>query len=258
MFVTSADPLDLALLQHAQELGLHGHRHVADFVEEDGSPRRASNFPRAAALVAPVKAPASWPKQLALDELPGTAAQLIFSRRTLGARRRSDGWRVRRALCPCPVAGDEHAGVGLRRARDLLAQDGHGAALADELLGVPCRLAQRAAFLLGTDETQRVLTTRVEAIGRKRLSRESRWRRARVARTGGVDCGVPAHHDDRRRRFPPARSRSRNVTPSPSGKDTSSEDHVVGRCRPSRSYGDLHAARYVDAVTFQRQSAFAA
>jgi DNA-binding NtrC family response regulator len=34
---TGADALDLALLQHAQDLGLGGRRHVADLVEEDGA-----------------------------------------------------------------------------------------------------------------------------------------------------------------------------------------------------------------------------
>jgi hypothetical protein len=32
--LVGADALDLALFQHAQQLGLHGGRHVADFVEE--------------------------------------------------------------------------------------------------------------------------------------------------------------------------------------------------------------------------------
>src|SRR5208283_3309123 len=31
----AADALDFALLQHPQNLGLHGQRHVADFVEKD-------------------------------------------------------------------------------------------------------------------------------------------------------------------------------------------------------------------------------
>ena len=30
----SADAFDLALFQHAQQLGLHGERHVADLIEE--------------------------------------------------------------------------------------------------------------------------------------------------------------------------------------------------------------------------------
>ena len=31
----AADPFDLAFLEHAQELGLHVRRHVADLVEEE-------------------------------------------------------------------------------------------------------------------------------------------------------------------------------------------------------------------------------
>ncbi len=32
-----ADALDFAFFEHAQQLGLHGQRHVADFVEEERS-----------------------------------------------------------------------------------------------------------------------------------------------------------------------------------------------------------------------------
>ena len=33
----AADALHLAFFQHAQQLGLHGERHVPDFVEKDGA-----------------------------------------------------------------------------------------------------------------------------------------------------------------------------------------------------------------------------
>ena len=35
--LVSADAFDLAFFEHAQQLGLHGERHVADFIEENGA-----------------------------------------------------------------------------------------------------------------------------------------------------------------------------------------------------------------------------
>ncbi len=37
MRLGAADPLDLALLEHAQQLGLQARAHLADLVEEDGA-----------------------------------------------------------------------------------------------------------------------------------------------------------------------------------------------------------------------------
>lgn len=56
--LAAPDPVELALLQHPQQLDLHRQRHIADFVEEEGAPWASSKRPRRAAM-APVKAPFS-------------------------------------------------------------------------------------------------------------------------------------------------------------------------------------------------------
>ncbi len=54
----AAHPLDFALLQHAQQLGLQAERHFRDFVEQQVPACACSNLP-ACACWAPVKAPFS-------------------------------------------------------------------------------------------------------------------------------------------------------------------------------------------------------
>ena len=90
--LVAADALHLALFQHAQQLGLHGERHVADFVEEERAARCAcSNLPmwRDAA---PVNEPFSWPKSSDSISSAGTAAQL-----------RVTNGPLRRGLLSCSV-----------------------------------------------------------------------------------------------------------------------------------------------------------
>ena len=55
-----ADPGDLALLQHPQQLRLHGQRQLAHLVQQQRAARRGSNQP-ICDFRAPVKAPFSWP-----------------------------------------------------------------------------------------------------------------------------------------------------------------------------------------------------
>ena len=56
-----AHALELALLEHAQELHLHLGRHLADLVEEERAVVGELEAPGLRAT-APVKAPFSWPK----------------------------------------------------------------------------------------------------------------------------------------------------------------------------------------------------
>ena len=66
--LAAADALDLALLQDAQELGLHRQRHVADLVEEERAAARALEL--AAALLGRAGERARLvAEELGLDEL---------------------------------------------------------------------------------------------------------------------------------------------------------------------------------------------
>ncbi len=57
-------------------------------------------------------------------------------------------------------------------ARDLLAQLDHGAALPDELAGLPGLRPERVGLGLGADQAQRVLEDQEQPIGRERLLQE--------------------------------------------------------------------------------------
>ena len=70
-----ADAADLAVLEHAQQLGLQRARQLADLVEEQRAAAASSNSPRWSPT-APVKAPRTWPKSSDSSSASGIAAQL--------------------------------------------------------------------------------------------------------------------------------------------------------------------------------------
>lgn len=84
------DPLHLALLQYAQQLGLQA-RGISDISSRRMVPPSASsNLPGWAAM-APVKEPFSWPNRVASSMLSGIAAQLIAMN---GLPARGDCWWI--------------------------------------------------------------------------------------------------------------------------------------------------------------------
>ena len=95
----AADARELALLEHAQELGLHRQRQLADLVEEQraavGGLEQADLRSRA-----PVKAPFSWPNSSLSSSVSGIAAQLTA---TNGLSRRGPVTWMARATSSLPV-----------------------------------------------------------------------------------------------------------------------------------------------------------
>ena len=65
----AAEPRDDALLQDAQELGLHVHRHLADFVEQDGPRPRLLELARVPVSARAGERAAVVPEQLGLEQL---------------------------------------------------------------------------------------------------------------------------------------------------------------------------------------------
>ena len=65
-----ADALDLALFQHAQQLGLHGRRHIADLVKKESAAMGLLEFARVA-LGRAGKRSFLVAEELALDQLSG-------------------------------------------------------------------------------------------------------------------------------------------------------------------------------------------
>ena len=98
----AADPLDLALLEHAQQLGLHGGRHVADLVEEERAALgllELAEVPGARAGEGALLVP----EQLRLDQLG----------RHRGAVERHEGRERARALAVDRTRNQLLAGAGL-------------------------------------------------------------------------------------------------------------------------------------------------
>lgn len=71
----TADPVELAIGQHPQQAGLHIQRHVADFIEKQGT---AIGLLEAtvANVVGTGKGPFFMTEQLGFDEILGMAAML--------------------------------------------------------------------------------------------------------------------------------------------------------------------------------------
>ena len=114
----AAEPHELALLEHAQQLGLDRRRHLADFVEEqhaavgllDASRLGADRAGERAALVA---------EQLRLEELIGQRRAVDRDERPVAAARAVVDEARDDFLAGARLAGEEHRRLGLRHARGL-------------------------------------------------------------------------------------------------------------------------------------------
>ena len=73
-----AERLELALLQHAQQLRLQRRAHRADLVEEDACRRRPARTCPSCSSVAPVNAPRTWPNSSDSSSVSGIAAQFTL------------------------------------------------------------------------------------------------------------------------------------------------------------------------------------
>ena len=122
-------------------------------------PSATSNLPRRSAT-APVNAPRTWPKSSLSISSSGIAAQLTSTNGAVpAAAERVDGARDE-LLAGAVLAVDEHAAVGRRRHRDLLAQLAHRVALADHRAGVGRRArAARGSRLPAAAGEARCATT---------------------------------------------------------------------------------------------------
>ena len=96
----AADPLDLALLQHAQQLDLEVGRRDRRSRRGRWCRRRPARTGRSSARWRPVKAPFSWPNS-SLSTRPGEIAPQLTGTSGRSARRLSCGWRARSAPSPC-------------------------------------------------------------------------------------------------------------------------------------------------------------
>ena len=111
----AADPLELALLQDAQQLGLHGRRQLADLVEEQRAAVAPARSGRGCWPVGPGEGAPLVAEQLALEQRlrQGRAVDRDEAARSA---RRSSWWMAAgdQLLAGAALAGDEHRGLGGR------------------------------------------------------------------------------------------------------------------------------------------------
>ena len=131
-------------------------------------PSATSNLPRRSAT-APVNAPRTWPNSSLSISSSGIAAQLTSTNVAVApAAQRVDRPRDQ-LLAGAVLAVDQHAAVGRRRHRDLLAQLAHRVALADHRLVPVDAGAQRAVLRLEAALPQRVADDEHGLLERQRL-----------------------------------------------------------------------------------------
>src|SRR4029079_15105618 len=146
----AGDTLELALLDDAQQLRLHRHRHLADLVEEDGAAVRQLEAPRllaggtgeGALLVA---------EELALDQRLGQRRAVEGDERPLAARRHRVDAARHQALAGAALAADEDRRAALCLSFDRLLELVDGAPLPEERAEMPRGedlAAQRLVLLL--------------------------------------------------------------------------------------------------------------
>ena len=192
--LVAAQPLDVPLLQHAQQLGLGARGQVADLVEEDGAAvglLEAADAPglgagEGAALVA---------EQLALQQRLGNGGAVDGDERLVGAVAVLVEGAGDEFLAGAGLAADQHRDRGGGHPADFLVDVLHGAAAADEGETGGAGFAQlhRLGHALGVrhgggDQVQQFL-------GLERLEQILEG-----AELGGLDGGfggaVGGHHDD--------------------------------------------------------------
>jgi hypothetical protein len=125
----AADTLHHLFLQHAQHLGLRLQAHVGDLVEED---RALVGLLEAPGLVGnrAGERPSDVPNNSDSMSSSGTAAQFTFDEGVVLAPAGEMNGARDQFLAGAALAENQHAAVGRRRQRHMLAQFGHRRALA--------------------------------------------------------------------------------------------------------------------------------
>ena len=194
----AADARHLAVLQHAQHLGLRGERHVADFIEEERAAVRLLE------LAGPVLHRAREralhvAEQLALDQLAGNRRAIDLDKRARRATRLPVQRPRHEFLARAVLARDEDARVGGRHAVNGLDQRAHRVRPPDDLVRLLHHLAQSRVLLAQHEVPDGIAQRHEDAVGVERLFHDVVGAALRGFHRV-LDGGVPAdhHHDGRR------------------------------------------------------------
>jgi hypothetical protein len=191
----AAEPLDLAGLDRAQELGLRIQAHVADLVEEEGSEVRGFEA-SALHLRGSRERTLLVAEELALDEILGErGAVQPLERAPRAGREPVDGARDQLLSGPA-LAAHEHLRVALRDLLHLGADLIERAALPDHLVGRAGQRAQALVLALERFQLERALHGHLQSLGTERLLDEIHGAEAdRLHRL--LDGAVARHEHDR-------------------------------------------------------------
>ena len=107
----AAEALELALLQHAQELRLHGRAHLADLVEEQDAAGGQLDLP-GLGLVRAGEGAALVAEQLRLEQLLGQRRAVERDERAAGSRRRAVDEPGDHLLAGAGFARQQHGRLG--------------------------------------------------------------------------------------------------------------------------------------------------
>jgi hypothetical protein len=130
--VRAADPLELPLLQHAEQLGLQCERQLADLIEEHGPAIHEFETPDLAGEGAR-KGTLFMPKQLAFDEPHRQGSAVHLHERPLPLAASVVEGTGDELLACSGLALDQPGGIGRRHLGHLTQNLLEGAALADDL-----------------------------------------------------------------------------------------------------------------------------
>jgi hypothetical protein len=194
--VLAADALERLLLERAQHLRLRLEAHVADLVQEERAAvgqlelavatRQRSG--EGALLVA---------EQLGLDQLFRDRGAVDLDERALAPHRLDVNGARDQLLAAAVLAVDQHAPVGGRGGRDLLAKHAHRGALADDLGALLEARAQRGVLALEARVLERAADRDQDLLERERLLDEVVRAQARRLHRG-LDGAVAGDHDHNR------------------------------------------------------------
>ncbi len=192
----AADPHEPFALQHAENLGLETHVHVADLVEEHRAliaQFELTDFPSGGAG----KRPALMPEQLALQQLPGDGRAVDGHERPILARAEVMDHPGKELLTGPALPEQEHGRAATRDLFRLLLRFLQGAALADHLRVLCLRELFLEDQILGDELSglQRLPDDDQEMVRVYRLLQEIE-RPFLDGFHGGLDRPVCGHDDD--------------------------------------------------------------
>ncbi len=119
------EPLEAAVLHHAQELGLQGRGEVLDLVEDDGAARRELDLPRLG-LLGVREGARLVAEQLRFQEVGGDGRAVDLDEREVTARATLVEEVGDEVLARPALSLDEHGGLRLRQAERELQHVAHG------------------------------------------------------------------------------------------------------------------------------------